>query len=135
MAKLNRALIIVMLAGACYAGDPLVEQRFVMERSAHHQSWKKPWIASVLVLIAANAFDVHSSMGRQELNPLLRNSQGQFSAARGFAIKSAMTGSILTLQFSLCRSRPELRKTSTLLNFISAAAVAGTAVRNNATAH
>lgn len=135
MAKLSRALVVLLLAGVCYAGESSIEQRFVMERPANHNSWKKPWIASVLVLIAANAFDAHSSMGRQELNPLLRNSQGQFSVARGFAIKSAMTGSILTLQFSLCRNRPELRKSSTILNLISAAAVAGTAVRNNATAH
>ncbi len=100
-------------------------------REKNPDAGKKLWIASILALVAANAFDAASSFGRQEANPFLRGSNGQFSPARGFAIKSASTGGLLTLQFLLVRNRPEARRTASIINFVSAGAIAATAARNS----
>ncbi len=92
---------------------------------------KRMWLLSAVALVAANVLDARSSMGRQELNPLLRNSRGEFAAGRGIAVKSAAIGGALAVQAIAMRRRPELRRTSSIVNFVSAGAVATIAVRNS----
>ncbi len=91
---------------------------------------RKMWIVSAVALAAANILDARSSLGRPELNPLLRNAQGNFSVARSAALKSAAVGGSLALEALLIRSRPELARTSSLVNFVSAGAVTAVAIRN-----
>ena len=50
---------------------------------ASKRRWKKAWIASWVAFAAVNLLDAHSSASRRELNPLLRNSDGTFSARKG----------------------------------------------------
>lgn len=94
--------------------------------------WRKVWVVSAVALAAATAFDASSSAGRFEANPLLRNSRGEFSASKGIAIKSLITGGTLAVQALLMRKRPDagLEKACALVNFAAAGAVTGIAVRN-----
>ncbi len=91
----------------------------------------KKWIISALALTAANMLDVRSSAGAQEANPFLRNSQGGFSMGRAFAFKSVASGGLLAFETYLIRKKPEYTNTSTVLNFVSAGALAGVSIRNS----
>ena len=94
--------------------------------------WNKKWIVSAVALVAANVLDAHSSLGRMEANPLMRDAQGRFSAGRAVAMKTAATGGMLVLQAYVLRRRPDLKLegSCTVLNFASAGALAGAAARN-----
>jgi hypothetical protein len=63
-----------------------------------HAAPKKLWLLSVGTMIAANALDVHSSTGLQEVNPLLRNSRGGFSMRRGIALKIGLAGGLILVE-------------------------------------
>jgi len=93
---------------------------------------KKLWVISALSLAAASVLDTASSLGRYEANPLLRNTQGQFSASRGVAWKSGALGGTLLAQFLAARKKPEsgLYQPLSILNFGAAGLVSATAVRN-----
>ena len=60
--------------------------------------WKKAWIASWIAFAAVNLLDAHSSAGKRELNPLLSNSEGRFSARKAAMIKSAVGGGFFAVQ-------------------------------------
>ena len=68
--------------------------------------WKKAWIASWVVFAAVNLLDAHSSAGRRELNPLLRNSNGTFSSGKAALIKSAVGGGFFAVQWWIARTNP-----------------------------
>ena len=91
---------------------------------------KKLWLLSAAALVAANAFDVASSRGVYESNPVLRNPAGRFSVSRGIAVKSA--GGLLLLQFLWLRKSPQHRLDGAFaaINFTAAGAVGATAVNN-----
>jgi hypothetical protein len=115
-------LIPVILAIAL--SSPLFAQ------APHRHRSRKQWAVSIAILVAANILDARSSLGRQELNPLLRNSRGESSAVRTIAFKSAAVGGILTIEALLVRSRPELARTASVVNFVSAGAVTAVAINN-----
>jgi hypothetical protein len=120
MSKLIGVLLVVVLAGACFGAEP-----------ARKSNWKTRWIISAVALTAASFCDARSSRGRIELNPLLRNSRGEFSGARGLAFKSVAAGGMLTVQAVLGRRNPEMYKTGTMVNFVAAGALGLTAARNS----
>ncbi len=68
--------------------------------------WKKAWIVSWLAFAAVNVVDAHSSQGRLELNPLLRNSQGTFSTRKAVLIKGGIGGAFFGMQWWLARKSP-----------------------------
>jgi hypothetical protein len=119
MGNLTRFVLVLAIAANCFAASP------------EKKTSKKIWLLSAAVLIAASFADAHTSLGRPEANPLLRNSQGGFSGARAVALKSAAVGGTLALQICLTRSRPELRRTSSYVNFGAAAALAAAAAHNS----
>jgi hypothetical protein len=92
--------------------------------------WHTQWVISAVALTAANLLDARSSAGAMEANPLLRNPQGGFSMGRAFAFKSVASGGLLVFEAYLIRKKPEYAKTSALVNFVSAGALAGVAARN-----
>jgi hypothetical protein len=120
MSKLVRVVLVVVLAGACFGAEPV-----------RKKNWKKQWVISAVVLAAASFCDAHSSMGRVEMNPLLRNSRGEFNGTRGVAFKSAAAGGMLAVQAMLTRRNPEMYKTGTMVNFVAAGALGVTAARNS----
>lgn len=96
------------------------------------QPGKKQWILSALALVASNALDVHSSLGRDEMNPLLRSPNGTFNSRRAILIKSAATGGALLVQALLIKKNPDrkLYKPFAITNAVVAGVTAGTAFRN-----
>ena len=93
---------------------------------------KRLWLISALSLAAASVLDTTSSLGRYEANPLLRNTQGRFSAGRAVAWKSGAIGGTLLAQLVAARKKPDdnLYRPLTLLNFGTTGLVSATAVRN-----
>jgi len=93
---------------------------------------RKRWIASWLVVAAANVVDIHSSRGHMEANPLLRDRSGRFAMGRAIGVKSAITGGFLLSQIWIMRARPEkdYYRPFTLANSVAAAGWGGIAARN-----
>lgn len=80
---------------------------------------------------------MRSSLGGYEINPLLRNAQGQFSVARGVALKSGAVGGMLVVQFLLTRKRPDsdLHRPLGIFNFSAAGVISAAALRNSRIPH
>jgi len=93
---------------------------------------KKRWIAAWVALAAVNALDVHSSAGRREANPLLRDRHGRFHPGKAVLLKSALTGGFFFAQVWTLRARPgrDYYPPFTLANTVAAAGLAGVAARN-----
>ncbi len=118
MGTATRFVLVLTLAANGFAASPA------------KSTSKKVWLLSAAMLVAASLADAHTSLGRPEANPLLRNPRGDFSPARAVALKSAAVGGTLALEICLTRSRPELRRASSLVNFGSAAALAAATAHN-----
>ena len=87
------------------------ETRYISTRSERprpdsKRRWKKAWIASWVAFAAVNLLDAHSSVGRRELNPLLRNSDGAFSTRKAALLKSAVGGGFFAVQWWIARKNP-----------------------------
>ena len=95
------------------------------ERSTKNSKrrWKKAWIASWAAFVAVNLLDAHSSAGRRELNPLLRNSDGTFSTRKALVIKSAFGGGFFAAQWWLARKNPHTNHYKSFAIATGAAAV------------
>jgi len=91
---------------------------------------KRIWQISAAVLGAVTIADVHSSLGRHELNPMLRSSNGRFGA-RGIAVKSAIVGGALGAQWLLLRKNPKASGYAAGANFAMAAATSAAVARNH----
>lgn len=114
-----RPLAAALLAAAILCGGQTAPRR-----------WKRTWIVSTAVMTAASLLDAHSSRGLYENNPVLRNGQGQFSTAKGYALKSAATVGVAFIQALATRKRPELYKSCVVVNSAAAGAFAVAAWRN-----
>src|SRR5687768_10695104 len=77
---------------------------------------KKWWIASAAVVAGATFLDAYTSAGKLERNPLMRGANGQFSPARGIALKSGVSGALLLMQALLNRNGGQEYKTSIIAN-------------------
>ena len=90
--------------------------------------WKKAWIA----FAAVNLLDAHSSAGKRELNPLLSNSQGRFSARKAALIKSAVGGGFFAVQWWMARKNrdADYYRTFTIANSAMTAGLGTVAVHN-----
>lgn len=104
----------------------------VVERAPVEQKqakWKKAWAWSAAALMASVAADTASSMGRPELNPLLRGGMGQFNA-RSAGLKFGIAGALLGSQYLLLKKHPEQAAWATTGNFAAAGLTSSIAVRN-----
>lgn len=117
-----------VLAGpASAASGSMVVERPVVEQK--QTKWKKAWAWSAAALMTSVALDTASSMGRQEMNPLLRGPMGQFNA-RSAALKFGIAGALLGSQYLLLKKHPEQAAWATTGNFAAAGLTSGIAVRN-----
>ena len=100
------------------------------ERS--RRRWRKAWLGSVAAFALANVFDLHSSHGKMELNPLLRTSDGRFSTGRAAAVKGGIGAGFIALQAWMIRKSPEknLYKHFTFANAAASGGLGALAVRN-----
>jgi prolipoprotein diacylglyceryltransferase len=74
--------------------------------------------------------DVQSSFGYQEMNPLLRSREGQFRG-RGIAIKGAVVGAAIGVQWLLVRKNPKAAGYAAGANFAAAAVTGAIVIRNH----
>ena len=88
------------------------------------------WVLSGVALTAASMADLGTSLGHNEANPALRNSSGQFSAARGVSIKLGVSGVTLLVQSLLMRHRHDMYGTSAAINLVGAGIMGGVAYHN-----
>ncbi len=79
-----------------------------------------------------NFLDAHSSAGKRELNPLLSNSQGRFSARKAALIKSAVGGGFFAVQWWMARKNrdADYYRTFTIANSAMTAGLGTVAVHN-----
>ena len=89
----------------------------------------KGWWWSVAALAGTSVMDTHSSWGRAELNPVLRDGNGNFSG-KAVALKAAIAGGIVASQWLLLRRNPRAERALTIANFGLASAMGGVAIRN-----
>ena|SRR5690242_10243520 len=102
-------------------------------------SGKRLWQASVITLSVANVLDVHSSLGKRELNSALAGPSGTLGT-RGILLKSGLQGGLLGIEYLIIRShshhfepnqsRSKLYRTLAIVNFASSAVLTGFAARN-----
>lgn len=102
-------------------------------RAEGEGAWKKLWSVSVATVVAANAADAATSLGRAESNPILRNAHGGLNVQRAAMIKASGTGGMLLLQYILLKRMrgSRLAKPAAVINFAAAAAVGAVAYRNS----
>jgi hypothetical protein len=93
---------------------------------------KKWWKISAAILGAVTIADVHSSVGRPELNPMLRSSDGRFSG-RGISLKAALVGGAIAAQYLMLKKSPQAAGWAAGANFAAAAATGAVVVRNHQT--
>ncbi len=106
--------------------DP--EEKFRRSR----RRWRKAWLGSVAAFAVANVFDLHSSHGKMELNPLLRGGDGRFSTSRALALKGGIGAGFVAFQGWMIHRSPDknLYKHFTFANTAAAGGLGALAVRN-----
>lgn len=85
---------------------------------------------SVAFMVAGHFADHNSSVGRVELNPVLRGGDGRYDSGRGIAIKAAYVGALVVTQRLLLRKHPKLKQYSTVVNLAVGSVSFGIAARN-----
>lgn len=130
-----------MLAAALYGqeGFPLQKIQDLQGFEKPRSEGKRLWQISVVTLSVANVLDVHSSLGKRELNATLAGPSGTLGA-RGIALKSGLQGGLLGIEYLLIRkhsknlvedrARPRLYRTLSIINFVSSAVLTGVAAHN-----
>lgn len=112
-------IYLVLLSGAVFAQDqpPKATRNF--------------WRASLAAFVTANALDIHSSWGKQELNPVLAAPNARFGG-QGALMKLGFVGAVTGLELLVTRHRPSAKVYRVLgfVNFGAAAVVGGTAAHN-----
>ena len=114
-------LVGMLVCSLAWAADP------EPQASRDH---KKLWWISVAALGVASILDAQSSWGRQELNPLLRSSDGRFGA-RGVVVKTSIMGGITVLEWLGLRRDRKLAAPLAVGNASVAAWTGGVAIRNH----
>lgn len=93
------------------------------------QSWQRH-LGDTALHLGATSADAATSWGRVELNPLLRNSRGEFGA-RGLALKFGIFGGVELTKWSLLRKGHRGRWVRSL-SLAPAVAFGAAAARNGA---
>ena len=100
-----------------------------VERIGHDSRWRGQWAISLAPLFASQALDAASSYGMRELNPLLAGSNGGFGM-KATAIKFGVVGALAGAEYFVVRKHPASAKFFTIVNWVTAGATTGLAVRN-----
>jgi hypothetical protein len=124
MNRINKMLAGLTLCAALSASALHAEDR------AQRQGLGKLWWSSVAAVVAGSALDAHSSWGRQELNPVLRGANGEFGM-RAVAIKAAIAGGVVGVQYLLLRKNPGAAGHAAVANFAMAGVFGGVAYYNH----
>ena len=124
--------LLLWSAVSLTAAEPVVERMPAAITDSGHHRWQKRWVASCVALAAVNVLDLHSSRGRWEGNPLLRDPTGRFSPGKAILVKGAVGGGFLAAQLWLVHRHPQrdYYKPFTMVNSFAAGGLAGVAIHN-----
>ena len=90
---------------------PLVAQTFATPTQ------NKIYWTSVATVTASQVLDIHSSVGKYELNPIAQSANGTFDTRKGILIKSAFLVTVFTVQWAILRKRPDWKDELSIFNF------------------
>ncbi|MEZ5399409.1 MAG: hypothetical protein R2729_07045 [Bryobacteraceae bacterium] len=121
--------IIPFVVTAVLLSVPLSAESLDMPAPGAHKPRSGFWRASIGAVLAASAFDAHSSMHRFEANPLLRGTNGRFQM-RGFAVKAAITSGAMGIQYLLLRKSSRGERAAAFVNFGMAGGLSVVAAKN-----
>lgn len=121
-------LLSSLLLCVCLFAGTLNAETFATREESKGRG--KVWWASVGAMIGASFFDAHSSWGRQELNPVLRGTNGEFGA-KGIALKVGIASGVAIAQYFLLRKNPGAEKSMAIGNFGMAGVFGAIAVYNH----
>lgn len=124
-----RNLLILALA-ITLGGQSVLAETYVVSTSEGAPRRSVWWKASLAALATATVVDAHSSWGRMEANPLLRNSNGRFGM-QGIAFKAAIFGGVAGAQYLLTRKNPKAEKYGAVTNFVLSGVLTGAAIANH----
>ena len=123
-----KSFLVTLLVALCLVPFAAAADFNLAEKSGGRG--RKLWKISAAILGAVTIADVQSSMGRRELNPMLRNADGRF-ATRGVSIKAIIVGGALVGQYLMLRKQPEASSWAAGANFAAAAATGVVVSRNH----
>lgn len=121
--------------------DMLTARKFLAapEAKPSDASARKLWQISLITLSVANVLDVHSSLGKRELNPALAGPAGTIGR-QGILLKTAFQGGLMGVEYLLTRShasgsltprpRSKLYRALAIINFADTGVIAGIAAHN-----
>lgn len=123
----NLLLLLMLSAGCLLAEDSSIPTPNFLTPPPSQALWR----ASLATLAVANAFDVHSSWGKHELNSNLAGPSGQFGK-QGALIKLGLQGGLMGVEYLITRGHPSKRlyKALAAINFSAAGATAAVASHN-----
>ena len=110
-------------------GSEFVATPGAVESIGHDARWRRQWAISLAPLFASEALDAASSYGMRELNPLLAGSNGGFGM-KATTLKFGVVGALAGAEYFIVRKRPAAAKFFTIVNWVTAGATTGLAVRN-----
>jgi hypothetical protein len=122
------ALIATFSANFSFA-EVIEHPRNLKEEARAYEKAQKRWMWSAIAVTAASLVDAHSSVGKRELNGVLRSADGTFGA-RGFGIKMGLVGGVLAGQYLMLKKQPEAAKGMMISNYGMAGVKLGVAARN-----
>ena len=102
------------------------------EQFAARKRWRRNWAMSWAAFAAVNLIDMHSSVGKGELNPLLRTADGRFSTRKAGLFKAGLGGGFMAFQGLMIKANPDrnMYKPFTIANFGATGGMGAVAVRN-----
>lgn len=128
-------IFALILASVVVAQD--IPQPYRFNRDAIIQPAPKPFTTgdaaywgSVGWLGMGHFVDHLSSRNRQELNPLLRGSDGRYNEGRGVAIKLGMVTGLVVIQHYDVKRHPKHRKWWTVFNYAAGSVAYAIAAKN-----
>jgi len=129
MSKVMLLLILGSWATTVLSGQT-AELPVEPPRAPQHTG-KVLWRASVAALAAANAMDIRSSWGKNELNPLLSGNNRTFGS-EGALLKLGIVGGTFVLESLVLRHhpKPKIYRSLAFVNFGVATVTGATAIRN-----
>jgi hypothetical protein len=89
----------------------------------------RAWRRSLMPVVISQSFDVSSSFGMRELNPMLAGSDGRFGA-KAATIKAGTTAAMIGVEYLIIKKWPSTARILTRLNWGSSALTGAFAMHN-----
>lgn len=114
------------LAGVAAAED---FSRLTIPESTPPSDISKAWKVSLVPLLVSQAFDISTSYGLRERNPILSDVNRQFSM-QSAAIKLGIVGGVLGFEYLILHRRPNAARMFAHMNWVGATVTTAAAIHN-----